>query len=396
MRTFFAVKLIRMSTGERHYTLIDAVSRIPMFAAALFSLTELRALAGSHGTIAQTLRGVAELLNFLAARRIVLAERITSRQFLSAIEIDGLMTHLFRAGRKRSVGNGTVAIRLGAILAYLQWLIDMLGVGVCSAAERRVARTERRDFLSKLARRRPKARQGKGGREGLSDAQLSALFKALHKIADAADRSGIVARIFAADRALLWFEFLIEFGFRTGELLSLKVSDFDFRRLILSIERQPDDPDDERRDNPRVKGMERELPLSPYLAKRTEAHIRRWRHLRRGRSRDGFLFVSSSGRPLSRSSVTRLFERLRADARILGDGFCNHIMRHTWNAAFSEAAKATGLTAEDEAEARATIMGWSDPRTARNYLRSRRRKQLAAITLHCQANAKGLRRHHDA
>lgn len=88
-------------------------------------------------------------------------------------------------------------------------------------------------------------------------------------------------------RNYLIVELMLAIGIRRGELLKIKLSHLPRGpKVTLSIERTPDDPEDTRRNEPRVKTLEREIPLPKTLTKAlppdlSPARLRRRLHVHR-------------------------------------------------------------------------------------------------------------------
>ena len=99
-------------------------------------------------------------------------------------------------------------------------------------------------------------------------------------------------------------------GMRRGELLSLKVDQFDFgEEAIVWVRRNQDDPHDPRPDQPASKTKERPLPLPHDLAEQIHDYILSHRAKVAPARKHGYLLVSHQrgttfGRPLSLSAVS--------------------------------------------------------------------------------------------
>ena len=365
---------------------IDAATCSPADEAVIYASSLSRPASGSHSTVEQELRGVAGALSFLAERGIDFAARVASRAFLSLPEMDGLVAYFGRIRRrKKRPGERTTVLRVRATIRYLSFVIGLHSHEAWSTPEARaLGSVGKVEFLAGLAARCPTPRPKDGTRRGLTAEQKDALMLALVGSASRAHASGDAGRIFTADRDALWMDAGLELGLRTGEKLGIRLCDLDLDAGTLRIVRRPDAADDPRKELARVKGEPRELDLSPYLADRIRSHVAVARAGRPGASKHGFLFVSASGNPLSRSAVNRMFARLREAAPSLGMDFCNHRIRHQWNERFSEDAVAAGLSAADEAAARAYAQGWKSEASAAAYLAHRARKQAAKVSRHSQ------------
>ena len=381
---------------HRLVTVVDRLTREPVYLPSLYSMAVLRPVANSHSTVSQALQGVAKLHTFISIFGIPFTERVKKRDFMTCREMDGFVNFLrgqlfqlpfkgrvWKGTRVRPSNNRTVALRLTQVIGYLDWQFRLTCRRCWPIEECDDALEDAQDFLLDLSRRRPLLDLGEANRVGLTPPQLAALFSVLHRLADAIDGTDEAAA-FRMDRMLLWFEYLVEFGMRIGELLGIRLRDLDPEDGSIWIVRRPDAEDDTRGDDARVKGYTRKLPASPYILQRTREHVNKFRASRALAGGHDFLFVSTQGGPLSRSAVNRMFELLRTEEPILGSSFVCHVMRHTWNDSFSDDAIAEGLTSDDASEVRAFFMGWRDPRSERTYLRGRRREQARSIGLRSQ------------
>jgi len=368
---------------------IDRITCLPAAEATVYATSLSRPASGSHSKVAQELLGVAGLLNFFEERGIDFAERVRTGTFLAVSEVDGLVIHLSRQeeGKRpssvfpRQRGERTVVLRVRAAQRFLDHLVGLHSHGVWLSAEERLDGNAGRVALTAgLTARAPTPRSKEGTRRGLTPTQDATLFSALVEATRTAVQSGNDAMVFAADRNLLWFDWASELGLRTGELLGLRLCDLDFGALTCRIVRRPDASDDPRRDLARVKGEGRELDLSPRLAARTREYVEAARDARPGARCHTFLFVSLQGAPWSRSGVNKMFRVLRRVHPELGERFCNHVLRHSWNDRFSDAAARADLTSDEEADARAYAQGWSNPTSARPYLLARVRRRAAEVS----------------
>ena len=381
----YVVRVVVAAKGERMPLVVDTATCAPDHDATVYATSLSRPASGSHSTVEQELRGVAALLDFLAARRIDFVARVASGTFLTVAELDGLVLHFGRdprpGGAGRRPGERTVVLRTGAARRYLEHRIDILSHGIWTTLEARAAGSAAAAaFLAQVAARAPTPRPKDTDRKALTHAQETALVSALLAMERVAWASGQAAPMFAADRTLLWFDWAVEFGLRTGEMLGLRLQDMDLDARTFRIVRRPDADDDPRRELARVKGEGRELSLSPYLAARTLEHVATVRAALPGAAFHDFLFTAATGAPLSRSAVNKTFATLRRACPVLGADFCNHVMRHTWNERFGEGAAAGGLTAQEETAARAYAQGWRDGGTATAYLKHRTRRHAAEVS----------------
>lgn len=154
---------------------------------------------------------------------------------------------------------------------------------------------------------------------------------------------------------------MLETGLRRGELCKLKVGDFEHRAAaspLVHLRRVPNDSDDPRVNEPRVKTRPRMIPISDALARDLTIYIKRLR----GRVKHPFLFVSSRGAgPISIEAVNYVVAQLRRASPKLRDArLTPHLLRYTFTDRIWEAAERTGLSAEDTVTALNYLCGWTE------------------------------------
>ena len=125
-------------------------------------------------------------------------------------------------------------------------------------------------------------------------------------------------------------------GMRRGELLSLRIDQFDLgHEPHVWVRRNQDDPHDSRRNQPSAKTKERPLPLPESLANQIDRYIFQVRAKITPARRHPYLFVSHHknegwGAPLSISSLNQIFARMRkVDAAF--EAIHVHAFRHHFN-----------------------------------------------------------------
>lgn len=165
-------------------------------------------------------------------------------------------------------------------------------------------------------------------------------------------------------RNALMFTILRLTGMRRGELLNLKIDDFDFKTDVIRVVRRPDSAGDPRRHQPLAKTKERTIPLTPELMDRIRTYIIKYRNKVPGARKHGFLFIThkagpSQGRPLSNSGFGKFISSLKKVATDI-EGFHAHALRHHWNYSFSQMVSAKGITPEREEKLRSYLMGWKE------------------------------------
>jgi integrase len=177
----------------------------------------------------------------------------------------------------------------------------------------------------------------------------------------------------------LMVELFLALGIRAGELLGLRVRDISTATGHVEIIRRTYNPEDKRSRRGEVKTRERRLRVSAKLSELIRSYVLNERRALRGARKHEFLFVASrTGDPLSYSAVAKSFAQLRsAFPEKLGDVVA-HILRHTWNDAFSEQADKSGMSPEAERKARSYVNGWSQhSRMAATYTKRHTQRESA-------------------
>jgi integrase len=366
MTNRYAVRTIRLESGERLPLLILKETGIPLLEPTLYALTELRAINRASATIEQAARAVMVLLLFLDEAGIDLASRFKGGQFLEISEIERLVAFckvplkelqtpkpwstsrelpvikVIRGegirrrspSQKKEVDPRTASIRLFYIHEYLQWLVLSRVAGISVSNPFRLAiENVVRTSLNALRTRSPLAKfRNVGRREGLSEQTTELL---LSLIDPGAIRSPWVNE-HAKKRNCLAIKMLWSLGVRRGELLGIKISNVDFRKNEILIARRADDPDDSRRTQPNAKTADRILPMSDGLACQIKDYILGPRRAIRSARQHEFLFVANgTGRPLSLIALNKVFVLLRNKFPGLTSTLSPHVLRHTWNDEFS-------------------------------------------------------------
>ncbi|MGB2741238.1 MAG: site-specific integrase [Cognaticolwellia sp.] len=184
---------------------------------------------------------------------------------------------------------------------------------------------------------------------------------------------------------------LYDVGCRKGELLTIKATEIEGGSYELKIRRSADDPDDERRDEPLVKTLSRDVGVSLDVFDMVENYILTYRSQIKGSGKNPFLILSHqkgaiTAKALSISGLNRMFQILSESA---GFTIGSHAIRHSWNDEFSadiEAAIDAGDITEEEAEdTRSYLMGWKENSgTAKTYTKRYQKKRSLIFALKLQ------------
>ncbi len=386
-----------------------------MFAPTVFALTEVRGKNRAANTIGIVLRSVMAFHLFLDARGIDFDGRLASGELLSLGEVEDLARlcrrplaelaalsqpsegtalnvvslEKVRMGAQKTSAAGVdpdvAASRLRYIRMYLQWLAterlsrpglahlvaSRLGVAarfVAEAIDTRISHGTGRNAL--------------GQREGVSDEIVAEILR----VVDPHSPDNPWRDQHTRYRNALLVHWLLYLGLRIGEALGVRVSDIVAYRKEVTIHRRADDPDDPRRYQPQTKTRARVLPISGTLLAETQAYILNYRGALPQAKKHAFLFVASrTGQPMSLAAVGKLFTELRERCPSLPEGLSGHVLRHTWNDAFSKRMDEAGVTPENERQARSYLMGWSPTSdTAAVYTRRYVRNKAKEVSLGLQ------------
>ena len=360
-----------------------------MFDPTVFALTEVRGKNLASNTIANVLRSVMAFHLFLDARGIDLDARLATGELLSLGEVEDLarlcrwpLTELaalpkasegaaskvvslekVRMGARKvspaEVDPDVSASRLRYIRMYLQWLAGerLSRHGLDPSVAARLGDLSKR--VAEAIDSRILHKSGRGAlsqREGVSDEAVAELLRVI----DPHSTDNPWRDQHTRYRNALLVHWLLYLGLRIGEALGVRVSDIVDYRKEVTIHRRADDPDDPRRHQPQTKTRARVLPLSDALLAETQAYILNHRSALPQAKKHPFLFVASrTGQPLSQAAIGKLFNELREKCPSLPEMLTPHVLRFTWNDAFSKKMEEAGVPPEKEEQARIYLMGWS-------------------------------------
>ena len=209
-----------------------------------------------------------------------------------------------------------------------------------------------------------------GARKGLTEVQQDALLKVV--------QPGSLSNPFSEElqiRNQLIVSLLFHLGLRAGELLSLRVPDFDFMKNTLLVARRHDNPRDVRTYQPVVKTLDRLIPLSGGLIKAVSDYILGPRRLFSAAKRHDYLLVVHqrgpfAGQPISLKGLDKVFQEIKQANPSLLMNLSPHILRHTANDRLSALMDKNGVNTAEEEKMRSYLMGWKEGSgTASTYTR---------------------------
>ena len=335
----------------------------------------------------QELRAIAVALDWAEDHGIALEERIGGCSFLTPEEVlslrDALRVNLSAATDGQLVNPTTHYNRCLYVRDYIVWR----GQGVVQRipnddARFLPARTRLEEFRRSMSGLllKPKPR----GREGMPAAAAERLREILHPDhPDNPFQPGQRHR----NRALILL--YLELGVRLSEALVVKGADLnlDGPEPTIVVHRRPDDPEDPRNRQPLTKTAGRILPLGKELRDAlTEWVLRHRRDVRRypGAKRVPYVFVARNGQPISIRTVADIFGSLKRVPGLPPD-LSAHVLRHTWNDAFSRHADETGVKEAEEVRTRNYLMGWKKHSTrALDYTKRHTREEAQRRSLQMQ------------
>ncbi|ERC64817.1 phage integrase family protein [Escherichia coli Bd5610_99] len=356
-----------MSSGERGCLILDKKSNLPTYYQNLFLTTDIR----NRGATASTMEIVATNLlifsNFLDGRGIDIIERVELKKYLSVAEIDDLVRYAkqrfdrqkiinIKSTNYRFIAKRTFSYRIHVFSRYLKWLC-----GLVHSSKGIHAKYEVDVFIESIRAHIPRnssLNMNEISEKSLNEEEIKVLFRLLeiggienpfHKEVQVSNR--------------LIFTLLLNLGLRAGELLNLKIDDFDLRDNTLSVVRRHDSKEDGRSYQPLVKTGERVIPLSDELAREIFDYISNSREKMTKRKKHNFLFVAhctgkNAGEPLSISAYEKVISTLKRASPELYN-LSGHRLRHSWNYMYSKGIEGAELEYNRRKDLRNYLMGWS-------------------------------------
>lgn len=359
----YSVKLLRFRSGERFPSVVDGRGLLAT-QPNIYALTSLRNRENAAGTGEKRLRAITVALNWAALRGIDLQARTESFEFLSPFEVedlrDALRTNLRAA--KGQKGEATVRSdhyvnRSNAVRDYLVWhaetALQRVRVGDARLEEARLALDR---FVKVMDADLPS-----GKSVDKDPVPPDAFTRMLAAAAPGSSDNPFQPQHRHRNYALLLLYY--ETGMRRGEALLLKGEDLALHgtQPSVTVVRRPDDEDDPRGAEPRVKTLGRPIPITSHLAQALDTWIMQHRNDAArypGAKRVPYVFVSRTGKPLSLRSVNDMYDLLREKVEGLPAGLTAHANRHDANTRFSKGGKALGWTDAEIALARNNHFGW--------------------------------------
>jgi integrase len=385
---------------------------VPHWYATLFITTQVRNASKAPNTMLASLSSIRMLFAWASSRSIDLEARFARGDLLGDSEIESLRTYsqsrldslshakdeVPRVAKRnedaraaagppaRRVSGGTHYIRMTYMAEYIEWL----GIRLAERDARNVdagTRSDIKSMAASLLMRRPQktSRSRLSARKGLIEEAQNRLLEIV--------RPGSESNPFQPEvqkRNELVVLLLYHLGLRAGELLALKVSDFDFQQNEVVIARRHGDAADPRANQPVVKTMDRRVPLLNSLASAISSYVMTDRRQYPRAKRHSFLFVTHKpgpyqGAPISMKGLAKIFAVIKRMDPVLLKDLDRHVLRHTTNDRLSELMDANQVRAPDEEKMRSYLMGWREGSgTAAIYTRRHVEKKAREASLKLQ------------
>ncbi|HHN8896838.1 TPA: tyrosine-type recombinase/integrase, partial [Escherichia coli] len=333
------------SDGNRFCMILDSKNGLPLYYQNIYLSLLYKQKNKSFNTVLRNAYTLIAFENYLIESNINLIERIRSKTFLSFTEIYSLSEQLRVKNKKQKVidikeykkiNQENLHYRLTVISSYICWIYE-------SYFSTTIYETNIILKSVNLLFRKHKPKLN-------SQLYLNNDFKSLEKESldillqciEPESQYNPFVDISCRKRNQLIILILQETGMRGGELLNLKISDFNKEKRYLKVCKRVNDPADPRVFQPLVKTFERELNISKKLSMQISSYIDNDRSFYSKSLNHNYLFITqksgpTEGFPLSISAYHKVIKQI---SRIEFNGvsfqnFTAHCLRHTWNYIYS-------------------------------------------------------------
>ena len=317
----------------------------------------------SANTLLRNLRELSVLYRWLEYRQIDIESRLSGGTLFSEAEFSGGLVEFLRMDMEigdKVVSPLTFNNRLATIRQYFVWKIDVhvssLPLNEAQYEVIQVVRKRLIGWIDKAFINAPRA--GGIARKSLTNEQVECLLQCLNpeNTTSFAYFEPVKYRNFIA------VSLMLNCGLRPGELLSLRVEDVQIGAISsVTIKRRAPDPFDRRRPRPSVKRNGRVLPLDgSHFLRMLDRYIVEWREVleQRSNKETGYLILSDEGEPLSHSTLTQLFSRLRSTyPDSLPEMLTPKSLRHTFSCRMEQVLRSSGLGEDRRKQALAMLRG---------------------------------------
>lgn len=380
-----SIRRFRGSDGERFSVLVDSQG-MPLFYPTLFSTWVLRARSLAANSITNALNALKALCAWEVHSGLNVESIFSRSELLDHNQIRDLCDFLQRSlltdqekkvtpikKKPKMVGTSIYYFRLSVVAKYLEFLAHRLSSSLDDSRVGKMVEAIKAHRPSKPYRSAP-------DRDDihLTDEVIQVIEDALkpESLNNPAKEYGIQLR-----NALMFYILKLT-GVRRGELLNLRISDFDFGANTMAVVRRPDSNHDVRKHQPTAKTLPRRLRIHPDLINKVYEYVSKYRGKVSGARRHDFLFIThkagpTQGAPLSIGAFSKWMGNI--GDLVDGAGFHAHALRHNWNYEFSCVAETKGMSPEEEEKTRSYWMGWSETSGTAALYNARRTKEKAQV-----------------
>ena len=328
----------------------------------------------STNTLIRNLRELSVLYRWLEDRQIDLRARLKIGTLFTEAEFSGGLIEFLRKDMEsedKVVSPHTFNNRLATIRQYFVWELDVYISSLpLSDSQYEVLQAARKRLMGWIDRafiNTPRA--GSISRKSLTNDEAEFLLQCLNPESpdSFAHFEPVKFRNFAA------VSLMLNCGLRPGELLSLRVEDIQIGSISsVTVKRRSPDPLDKRKPRPSVKRNGRVLPLEGHhFVRMLDRYIVEWREIleQKSSSETDYLILSDEGDPLSHSSLTQLFSRLRSEySGLLPEILTPKSLRHTFSSRMEQVLRAAGMEEDRRKQALATLRGDSSLESQSVYI----------------------------
>ncbi|MAD74504.1 MAG: hypothetical protein CML20_06915 [Rheinheimera sp.] len=413
----YKVKRFIFESGERYALLIDADTGIPLMHQNLYVTIHIRNTGDSINSMIACLGDLRLLEEICEYLDIQLERRFSEGKLLTKPEMESISYWTkkkkaalekaqkvketenvteFKPNLKRLelsrytvvtdtelVETMTTYNRLSNIISYIAWLASSLAP---ASVMKQIEKMEGH-FKTYRPTKQTSNNSDANVFKSLTEAQMIRVLDIIRP--DATDNPWKGEAIRCRNQMII--NVLYDVGCRKGEVLTIKATEIEGGSNELKIRRSADDPDDDRKEQPLVKTLGRDVTVSEDVFEMVENYIIKYRTEVKGSGKNPFLILShqsgaKTAKALSISGLKKVFETL---SEAVGFKVNPHPLRHTWNDEFSEdieaAIEAGEITEEEAEDTRSYLMGWKENSgTAKNYTKRYQQKRSLRFALKLQ------------
>lgn len=369
------VDTITHQTGEQIPILIDD-DGMPIPTPNEFILTR-RAL--SPNTLVRNLRELMVFYRWLELNNIDIWERVKTGRGFTEAEVNGGIVELLRKAqvngnkvKRLAVSPVTFNQRLTTIRMFVTWCFDIVLGSLPQDDQGYEHIRDKKElivgWMGEAYISAPPSSNA-NARKALKVAEVDFLLECLNP-----NNSNAIGRDPAVRfRNYISIMIMLYYGLRPGELLSLRVEDVTLGAISsITVERRPPDPKDTRRPRPQIKRNGRVMPIDDQVfEKNLDKYIMVWREEleSNAESESDYLILSDEGDPLSQSTLTQFFQRIRNE---YPNKLPNHLtakaLRHTFSSQMEKFLRQAGLDEDRRKQALADLRGDSSLESQNVYI----------------------------